>query len=477
MALGLRQIRYFIAIADAGVLSRAAETLNVAQSALSHHVAALETDLGVKLLERRPRGIALTAAGRRLYEHASAVLSALGKAEEDVRTYNEAATGPVCIGLSHTALSMVALDVMKTVRKNSPGVHLTIVEALSPALIERVFSGTVDLALAYNPPKDARLDVELLHDEELYLVGHPSLIGRSSSPIAFSAIPQRSVVGLTPMPASRAIIQTQVLRNQITPSETLEVDSLSALRMAIEAGLGCAILSRATVLSDLAAEKYHARRIIDPPLTRSCALVSLADRPQTKAFLEVRRTMVEIVRAAVNEGRWPAKGNGRRSKRATPSAPIRGAGISRRHLTRRHSLEFLQRGIHRVPAMAADAVRDQLRIELAWVVKAGRVNRYQFRHRDECQVDRRSAGRAEGVELFVPAVARDPPVFRFTRNAHIGSPGEDQIGSMPRAASLLAIAALAVALDDGCAARLITDRAARTSAGIGLGHGHSPVPD
>jgi len=87
VALGLRQLRYFIAIADAGVLSRAAETLNVAQSALSHHVAALETDLGVKLLERRPRGMALTAAGRRLYEHASAVLSALGKAEEDVRTY------------------------------------------------------------------------------------------------------------------------------------------------------------------------------------------------------------------------------------------------------------------------------------------------------------------------------------------------------------------------------------------------------
>ena len=119
---------------------------------------------------------------------------------------------------------MVALDVMKAVRTNSPGVHLTVVEALSPALVERVFSGTVDLALAYNPPRDARLDVEPLHDEDLYLVGHPSLIGRSSSSIAFSAIPQRSVVGLTPMPASRAIIQTQVLRNQITPSETLEVD-------------------------------------------------------------------------------------------------------------------------------------------------------------------------------------------------------------------------------------------------------------
>ncbi|MHC2620010.1 LysR family nitrogen assimilation transcriptional regulator [Bradyrhizobium huanghuaihaiense] len=318
MALGLRQIRYFIAIADAGVLSRAAETLNIAQSALSHHVAALEADLGVKLLERRPRGIALTAAGRRLYEHGSAVLASLGKAEEDVRTYNEAATGPVSLGLSHTAISMVALDLMKAVRKHSPGVHLSIIEALSPALIERVLSGTVDLALAYNPPRDARLDVEWLHEEDLFLVGHPSLIGRSSGPVPFSAIPQKSVLGLTPLPASRAIIQTQVLRNQIVPSPTLEVDSLSALRMALEAGLGCAILSRATVLADIAAGKYHARRIVDPALSRSLALVALADRPQTKAFLEVRKTVTEVVRAAVSERRWPAKRSERQRRRPGP---------------------------------------------------------------------------------------------------------------------------------------------------------------
>jgi LysR family nitrogen assimilation transcriptional regulator len=283
---------------------------------LSHHVAALETDLGVKLLERRPRGIALTAAGRRLYEHASAVLSALGKAEEDVRTYNEAATGPVCLGFSHTAIPMVALDIMQRVRNNSPGVHLTIVEALSQTLVERVLSGTVDLALGFNPQRDSRLAIEPLLEEDLYLVGQSSLIGRSSGPIAFSAIPQGSVLGLNPLPASRAIIQTQILRNQIIPSATLEIDSLSALRMALEAGLGCAILSRATVLADLAAERYHARRIIDPPMTRSLGLISLAERPQTKAFLEVRKAVVDVVRAAINDKRWPAHENARRSKRS-----------------------------------------------------------------------------------------------------------------------------------------------------------------
>jgi LysR family nitrogen assimilation transcriptional regulator len=104
--LSFRQLRYFVAIAEAGVLAHAAESLNVAQSALSHHVSEAEAELGVKLLERRPRGIVLTAAGRRLYEHAGAILSALAQAEIDVKTFTETASGPISVGLSHTAAAL-----------------------------------------------------------------------------------------------------------------------------------------------------------------------------------------------------------------------------------------------------------------------------------------------------------------------------------------------------------------------------------
>lgn len=93
-----------------------------------------------------------------------------------------------------------------------------------------------DLALAYNPPKDSRLASEALLEEDLYLVGVPSIIGRSTGHIAFADIPQRSVLGLTPLPSSRAIIQPHFLRNQIAPSDTLEIDSLTALGMALQAG-------------------------------------------------------------------------------------------------------------------------------------------------------------------------------------------------------------------------------------------------
>jgi LysR family nitrogen assimilation transcriptional regulator len=305
MALGLRQLRYFLAIAEAGALSRAAEGLNIAQSALSHHVAEIETTLGLKLFERKPRGVTLTAAGRRLHEHASAILSALSNAEQDVRTFTEAVSGPVSLGLSHTVIAMIGREVMSAVRERCPGVHLKLSEGLSPTLIERTFSGAIDISLAYNPPKDSRLVAEPLLDEDLYLVGHPRLIGRSSSPIPFSAIPQGSVLGLYPVPASRAIIQAQILRNQIAPSPTLEVDSLIALRQALEEGLGCAIIARSTVLDELQQKRFHARRIIKPTLTRTLSIASLADRPRTRAFVEVRNTVIEVVRDAAKSARWP----------------------------------------------------------------------------------------------------------------------------------------------------------------------------
>ena len=306
MVLSLRQLRYFVAIADAGAFARAAEALNVAQSALSHHMSEIETELGVKLLDRRPRGIVLTAAGRRLHEHAGVILSAMTKAEVDVRTFTEVATGPVLIGLSHTAAAVSALPIMKAVGEACPKVHLTITEGLSPTLTEHVLSGSLDFALVFNPSNDARLERDPLLREELYLIGQTEIIGKSSSPIAFADIPQAAVLGLTP-PTSRAIIQAQILRNQIKPSSTLEIDSLNVMRTALEAGLGCAILARSTVWMDLLEKRVHARPIIDPTLTRDLHLIMLAEHPQTRAFAEVREVLKGVFVEEVNSGRWPAE--------------------------------------------------------------------------------------------------------------------------------------------------------------------------
>src|SRR5262245_28788891 len=150
-------------------------------------------------------------------------------------------------------------------------------------------------------------------------------------------------------------------------------------------------------------------------------------------------------------------------------------GFGRSGLGWRHPFACLQRGIHGVPRRPTDAVGEHLRCEAARFVQAARMDRDQLRHRGKAQEDRRSADRAEGVDLHVAAVARDLPVRRLAGDLDLGPRGKGQVGAVPGAASLLAVAALAVVLEDGRVLGGVADRAARASAGVGLSHERLPV--
>jgi LysR family transcriptional regulator, nitrogen assimilation regulatory protein len=307
MPLSLKQLRYFVAIADAGALSRAAETLSIAQSALSHHIGDMEAALGVRLLERSARGVALTPSGKRLYEHAGAILTALERAESDVRTVAGTPSGPIAIGLCHTAVEVVSLSIMRETRRQWPDIRLTLVEGLSGGLIERVLSGELDFAVAYNPPPDRRLRSVVVLEEQLYLVGVPAIIGAEADPIPFGAIPAGQILGMNRFQTSRSILASQPLRDIVNPNIFLELDSLNAMRKALAAGLGCSILARATVGDLIASGAIHARRIVEPDITRELAIVSLADRPETRASQEMSSILHAMIAAAIAANDWPAK--------------------------------------------------------------------------------------------------------------------------------------------------------------------------
>lgn len=307
MTLSLKQLRYFVAIVDAGALSRAAETLSIAQSALSHHVAEMEATLGVTLLDRGARGVSVTAAGRRLHEHAGAILAALEKAELDVRTVAGMTAGPIAIGLCHTAVEVVSLPIMQETRRLWPDIQLTVVEGLSGALIDRVIAGELDFAVAYNPPPDRRLNAVPVLEEHLYLVGLPSIIGAEPGPVPFMKMPSGQILGMNRFHSSRSILDSQPLRDVVSPSIFLELDSLNAMRKALVAGLGCTILAKATV-GDLVADGIiHARLIVEPEITRQLTIVSLADRPETRASVEIAAILKSTLTRAVAEGSWPAR--------------------------------------------------------------------------------------------------------------------------------------------------------------------------
>jgi len=183
-----RQLRYFIAVYEQRNLSRAADQVNVAQSALSHHISNLEAEFATPLFERKSRGMEPTAAGERLYEHARIILRAMAEAETEVREGARVIAGEISIGMANSGVKAIGVALMRTVLTKYPKLKLSLTESLSGATLMHLMVSNVDLALVYNPPSEKELITEAVLEEEMFLVGIPKLVGKGKAPIRFEEL-------------------------------------------------------------------------------------------------------------------------------------------------------------------------------------------------------------------------------------------------------------------------------------------------
>src|ERR1700734_615743 len=127
--MDIRQLRYFAGIVQAGSVSRAADQLHVAQSALSHHLASLEAELNRQLVTRGPKGIQLTEAGRVLYRHAEAILRHVEFAKQDTMCALNVPSGRVSIGFPLVLAALLSYETFARVRSAYPQIVLHITDA------------------------------------------------------------------------------------------------------------------------------------------------------------------------------------------------------------------------------------------------------------------------------------------------------------------------------------------------------------
>ncbi len=163
----------FRAIARHGSITNAAHALGHTQSAVSRQVAALETEIGARLLDRLPRGVALTEEGRCVLPHAEAMLDRLATARRDLDALRGLAGGRLRVGAFPTAVAALVPQALAAFRAAHADVALTLVEGRTPELLERLLAGDADVAVVSAPmdrPLDAtRINLNHLLDEQLLL--------------------------------------------------------------------------------------------------------------------------------------------------------------------------------------------------------------------------------------------------------------------------------------------------------------------
>jgi DNA-binding transcriptional LysR family regulator len=172
----LRQLRYFIAVAEEGHITRAADRLGIQQPPLSRLIKNIESDLDVRLFIRRPRGVELTEAGVALYREASRVLAGLENAVEVTKSTARGERGRICVGVTPTGPFVPFVPrVIHEFREAFPNVNLTLEERLSSELLDLVRGGRVDVAFLWTPRADGLVSFPLLHDPLVIVLpsGHP----------------------------------------------------------------------------------------------------------------------------------------------------------------------------------------------------------------------------------------------------------------------------------------------------------------
>src|SRR5882762_7947722 len=173
----LRHLRYFVAIGEEENYRRAAQRLNVAQTALSRQIQDLEAELGFKLFDRLPRGVKLSAAGRLFLEDARRILQQVSEAAARAARVARGQSGTLRVGFTENASWRgIVPDSFRRFRERQPDAELQITPATSLEQIEALRSGRLDAGFVFNMPKtDAELDhlpVAIQHVELAVSKGH-----------------------------------------------------------------------------------------------------------------------------------------------------------------------------------------------------------------------------------------------------------------------------------------------------------------
>jgi DNA-binding transcriptional LysR family regulator len=283
MAISLRQLEYFVTVVDEGSFTRAAELLRVSQPGLSHQIQALERELGGPLLERLPRKVRLTPAGRTALPHARASLAHAQRASSAARRASGVETGELHVGTLYSISTGVLPGALRTWRRSYPELQVHLVEfPHTDELIAAMEAGRADVAVGPVPPEwDG--PSQLIGIEEFVIAAAPDALDYpDGTQVPLADLAEQEWVHYTARSGLSDILNTACKQAGFSPRLSVRTEqSPSALSLA-RAGVGLALLP-----GNIVPPHYDGILLRpDPPVLRPLAVYTrVRPDPITAAFV------------------------------------------------------------------------------------------------------------------------------------------------------------------------------------------------
>lgn len=299
----IRQLKYFVRIVELGSLTRAAESLFIAQPALSQQMASLEKDLGVKLLTRSVRGVAVTQAGEAFYKQANTILKQVENARMIAASEHDHPSGMVSIGIPSSIANVLAVPLYSAIRTKYPDILLEINETPSAYLDELVIKGRIDIGLLFNFSRTKGLKLRKLLSESIYLVGKQGSF-ESDDPISMAEVCSMEVLAPSRTNSIRVQIDKGLFSTGLDLIPVAEINATPVTKKLTLAGLGLSILPWCAIDEELSSRMLQAKLIVDPEIRRDVYICVSETVPLSHAALCVHQLMIDVVFDLIEQGKW-----------------------------------------------------------------------------------------------------------------------------------------------------------------------------
>jgi DNA-binding transcriptional LysR family regulator len=286
--MDLRQLRYLVALADEGNFTRAAAREHIAQPALSQQLRRLEQELGLTLVERTTRRVALTDAGTLLVARARSVIAELETAQAELESLRGAFTGRVSVGAMHTMGPVDISLALAEYHRRHPGVELTVREEASEDLADMVRLDELDLAfLSVTERVESHgLGLVQLISEELVAIVPPGHRLARRERIHLAQLADEAFISYRAGSRLREVLVSAAAAAGFEPQVRLESNESRRVRRLVGHGVGVAILPRSDCVGEGA--EVAVLTLEAPRLTRDVSLAWREGRrrsPAAAAFL------------------------------------------------------------------------------------------------------------------------------------------------------------------------------------------------
>ncbi|NML97791.1 LysR family transcriptional regulator [Paraburkholderia sp. RP-4-7] len=302
--MDIRQIRTFLAIADTGSATRAAELLHIVQPAVSRQLKLLEDDVGAPLFERDRRGMQLTEAGHILLDRARRALRELESAQQEIRPTPGLVSGAVSLGLLPSSCELLTAPLVGALQRAFPQIRVSLSVGYTDHLLRWLESGEIDAALLYDPAASPALDVKPLVEESLSLVGLASIGLSDDYPVSVAALGDAPLVLPSAPHRLRSLVEHACAVAGVGITFAAETNALSVQKALVAQGYGATVMPRVAVQQEIERGVFSAARIDGEAFLRRIYLAIPTTRRSSTAVRCATTVLQNCVREIACSGEW-----------------------------------------------------------------------------------------------------------------------------------------------------------------------------